>query len=149
MARLELNATVLSFKIACLLKKELKFEEIKEQFWTDSRVAIGYIKNDSRKLNTFVANRVQQIRENINLQKWRFGPTKENPADGTCRGLNAPRVHSGKCWFQRPSVLWQNENKWPVVKGVEVELPIDDPELRREAKSYAAFVHKDIVTGLE
>ena len=30
MARLELNATVLSFKIACLLKKELKFEEIKE-----------------------------------------------------------------------------------------------------------------------
>ena len=42
--RLELNAAVLSVKMACLLKKELKLEKIKQWFWTDSRVVIGYIK---------------------------------------------------------------------------------------------------------
>ena len=108
--RLELNAAVLSVKMACLLKKELKLEKIKEWFWTDSRVVIGYIKNDSRRFKTFVANRVQQIRENTDVQQWRYVPTRENPADGASRGLNAARVHSGSCWFQGPPFLWQNEN---------------------------------------
>ena len=66
--RLKLNAGVLSVKIACLLKKDLKLEKIKEWFWTDSRVVIGYIKNDSRRFKTFVANRVQQIRETTDVQ---------------------------------------------------------------------------------
>ena len=69
MPRRELNAAVLSVKMACLLKKELKLEEIKEWFWTDSRVLIGYIKNNSRRFKTFLANPVQQIRENIDVQQ--------------------------------------------------------------------------------
>ena len=52
MPRLGLTAAVLSVKMACLLKKELKLEKIKEWFWTDSRVVIGYIKNDSRRFKT-------------------------------------------------------------------------------------------------
>ena len=56
--RLELNAAVLSVKI-CLLKKELKIGEIKEWFWTDNKVVIGYIKNDAQRFKTFVAKRVQ------------------------------------------------------------------------------------------
>ena len=37
--RPELNAAVLSVKMACLLKKELKLAEIKEWFWTGSKAA--------------------------------------------------------------------------------------------------------------
>ena len=83
------------------------------------------------------------------MQQWRYVPTRENPGDGASRGLNVGRVHSGSCWFQGPPFLWQNENNWPRVKGVEVEVLTDDLELRRETKSYAAFVHEDIVAGLE
>ena len=36
--RLELNAAVFSVKMAYLLKKELKLEEMKEWFWTHSNV---------------------------------------------------------------------------------------------------------------
>ena len=43
----------------------------------------------------------------------------------------------------------QNENNWLRVKVVEVEVLTDDPKLRKEAKSYAAFVHEDIVEGLK
>ena len=45
--------------------------------------------------------------------------------------------------------LWQNENKWPGVKGVEVEVLTDHPELKREVKLYALFVPDNIVAGLE
>ena len=53
---LELNAAIISIKMVCLLKKELKFEETKEWFWTDSMVAIGCIKNYSRRFKTFLTN---------------------------------------------------------------------------------------------
>ena len=98
--RLELNAAVLSVKIACLLKKELNLGEVEEWFWTDSKVVLGYIKNDVRRFKTFVANRIQQIRENTEVRQWQYVPTRENPADDAFRGLNAERVHSGSRWFQ-------------------------------------------------
>ena len=92
---------------------------------------------------------MQQIRENTDVQQWCYVLTRENPVDGACRGLNAVRVYCGSCQFQGPPFLWQNDNNWPVVKGVEVEVLTDDPELRREAKFYAAFVHEDIIASLE
>ena len=42
--RMELNAAVLSIEMTCPLKKELKLEEVKEWFWTDSKAVIAYIK---------------------------------------------------------------------------------------------------------
>ena len=51
--RLEVTAT-LSIKMSQLIKKELELSDvtsIREYFWTDSQVVLGYIK-------VFVANRV-------------------------------------------------------------------------------------------
>ena len=95
--------------MACLLKKELKLEEIKEWFWTDSKVVIGYIKIDAGRFKTFVANRVHQIRENTDVQQWCYVPTRENAADSASRGLNADRVYCGSFQFQGPPLLLQNE----------------------------------------
>ena len=61
--RLELAATALSVRMAGIIKKELAIDLVSEYFWTDSQVVIGYIRNTQRKFKTFVANRVQQIRE--------------------------------------------------------------------------------------
>ena len=83
------------------------------------------------------------------MQQWCYVSTRENPADRASRGMNTARVHSETCWFQGPPFLWQNENSWPDVKDVEVEVLTDDPELRREAKSYAAFAHENILEDLE
>ena len=47
--RIELTAAVLSVNIAVTLRKELKFEQkIKEMFWTDSEVVLGYLKNNAK-----------------------------------------------------------------------------------------------------
>ena len=44
--------------------------ELIDVFWSDSKVVLGYIHNDSRRFHIFVANRVQQIRESTNPNQW-------------------------------------------------------------------------------
>ena len=65
--RLELVAAVLSVKISNMIKKELQLQELDEYFWTDSRVVLGYIANDTKAFKTFVVKRVYMIQENSNV----------------------------------------------------------------------------------
>ena len=46
--RLELTAAVVSIKISSFLEKQLRYGNIPEFFWTDSKVVLGYISNDAR-----------------------------------------------------------------------------------------------------
>ena len=78
-------------KMACLLKKELDINCVDEVFWTDSKIVLGYITNTVKRFKTFVANRVQEIKEKTDVQRWHDIPTIENPADDVSRGLNAAR----------------------------------------------------------
>ena len=59
----ELTAAVVSVRVSNMLSQELQYERVEEIFWTDSKVALGYIKNDLKRFHVFVANRVQQIRD--------------------------------------------------------------------------------------
>ena len=44
--RLELTAALLSIKVSLLLKKELRISiPIREFYWTDSKVVLGYLRN--------------------------------------------------------------------------------------------------------
>ena len=126
--RLELTAALLSVKMACLLKKELDISCVDEVFWTDSKVVLGYITNTVKRFKTFVANRVQQIKEKTDVQQWRYVPTKENPADDASRGLNAARENSSSRWFQGPSFLWQEDKIWEK-QTVNEELSEDDQSI--------------------
>ena len=47
--RMELVAATLSVKQSALLRKELRYPDMKEIFWTDSETALGYIANEPRK----------------------------------------------------------------------------------------------------
>ena len=118
--------------MTCLLKKELDLGEVTHYFWTDSKVVLGYIKNNTRRFKTFVANRIYQIKENT------YAKSGVNPADDASRGLNAEWKSSNSFWFQGPSFLWQ-EKHWPN-QDESVKLAGDDPELKREPKSFAAAV---------
>ena len=95
-SRLELTAALLSVKMACLLKKELDIICVNEVFGTDSKVVLDYIANTAKKFKTFVAYRVQQIKEKTDVQQWRYVPTKKNPADDASRGLKIQAVDGFK-----------------------------------------------------
>ena len=99
---LELVAAVLSVKIAALTGRELDIEWKNETFWTDSKVVLGYINNNTKTFKIFVANRIQQIHEGSNVSQWRYAPSKMNPADDASRGLDANKNTSSSIWFKGP-----------------------------------------------
>ena len=66
--RLELTAATLSIKVSLRLKKELIISTpITEFYWTDSKVVLGHIKNEAKRSKLFVANRIQLIRKNSDV----------------------------------------------------------------------------------
>ena len=60
--RLELCGAVLSSEAVKKLLKDLQLPIHEVVFYTDSKVTLGYVQNDSRRFYVYVANRVQTIR---------------------------------------------------------------------------------------
>ena len=125
---LELVAAVLSVKIAALIRTELDIEWKNETFWTDSKVVLGYINNNTKKFKIFVANRIQQIHEGSNASQWRYVPSKMDPADNSLRGLDANKNTSSSKWFRVPEFLWHNETSWPAERTKAIT--DEDPEVK-------------------
>ena len=101
--RLELTATVVSTKISAFLQKELKYGCVPEYFWTDSICILGYISNEEGRFHTFVANRVQTIRDHTSPDQWHYVDTKDNPADDASRGLGAGELFKSNRWWNGPN----------------------------------------------
>ena len=125
--RLELTAALVSARMSQMLVKEMDYPCISETFWTDSQVVLGYINNDVRRFNIFVANRVQQIREYTRPCQWKYVASKENPADEASRGLSA-RELLASTWLTGPRFLLLDQI--PDFGGVTTILSSDDPEVK-------------------
>jgi hypothetical protein len=86
--RLELTAATVSVKLGAILKKELNLPNLDDHYWTDSKIALGYIFNDVKRFRVFGTNRAQKIRSYTKKAQWNHVETKENPADHALRGLS-------------------------------------------------------------
>ena len=91
--RLELAAATVSAKMTDALKDELTYEGLQEYYWTDSKVVLGYIYNESRRFHVYVANRVQLIQDLSSPSQWRFVNSAENPADEGSRSSSSSSIY--------------------------------------------------------
>ena len=106
--RMDLTACVTSVNVGRFLETELKIDEIKHHYYSDSKVALGYIQNDSKRFHMYVANRVQTIRDKSNPTDWYYIETEQNPADLASRGVPATQLVNNDFWFKGPEFLRQN-----------------------------------------
>ena len=127
--RLQLTAALLSVKTASLLDQELDFTNLVHIYWTDSKVVLGYLANESRRFHVFVAIRVQQIKDHTSVSQWRYIDTKGNPADIASRGITAKELVDNPMWFKGPKFLWNSEI--PESSNVEVSVSPTDPEVKK------------------
>ena len=65
--RLELQAATIAVRMHRLIIKEIDLAMFALFFWTDSKITLHYINNGTRRLKTYVANRVAQIRDTSQL----------------------------------------------------------------------------------
>ena len=127
--RLELQGAVMASRLAAALREELTYEIHRVVFWTDSRVVLRYLSNQSRRFHTFVANRVAEIRETSQVDQWYHVPGEQNPADASSRGLTIARMITDSNWFRGPEYLRHEEDQWPCQSVPEAVNEVD-PEVR-------------------
>ncbi|XP_033099479.1 uncharacterized protein LOC117103088 [Anneissia japonica] len=128
--RMEHVAATVSVKIATILRRELScYKNLKEHFWTDSKVVLGYIANDAKRFHTFVANRVQLIRNSNELRQWHYIGTKDNPADIASRGMEVEKLITSEIWWNGPKFLSDPVYMVKEVNGLSISN--EDKEVRR------------------
>ena len=130
--RLELAAATVSANVSEFLRRELSYTDIKEHFWTDSKIVLGYVNNEAKRFHVYVANRVQQIRDVTNPSSWLYVSTELNPADHASRGLTASQLLQGTNWLTGPLFLWKSGTFQPE-KIEEFQVTESDPEVRKAA----------------
>jgi len=135
--RLELSAALLAVQVAQCIQVELKLPIDTTTYWTDSTSVLQYIQNESRRFQTFVANRVAKIQEATDVSQWRFVDTKSNPADEGSRGMSASELTIDARWIKGPQFLWEEPERWPQAVHLPQTLPEadKDPEIKRTARS--------------
>jgi len=87
--RLELMAAVVAVQLCNILSQEMRLTADRSVFWADNMTALQYIKNRSRRFNTFVANRINVLHDSSSPEQWRYVNSELNPADDVSRGLSA------------------------------------------------------------
>ncbi|XP_047483301.1 uncharacterized protein LOC125035146 [Penaeus chinensis] len=128
--RLELTAAVVAVRMSSMLKRELGYQELKEFFWTDSKVVLGYISNEAKRFHVFVANRVQHIKDHSSVEQWKFIESAQNPADAASRGLYVKQLIEHSLWWNGPNFLWESDyNANPSLVNVNVQE--NDPEVKK------------------
>eukprot|EP00794_Sanderia_malayensis_P019621 gene19621-biopygen13890 len=110
--RLELSAATVAVKLDRVLKRELEICVDKSVFWTDSTAVIKYINNESKRFQTFVANRIAVIKDGSDASQWNYVQTKMNPADDASRGVSANDLVGDSRWIKGPAFLWQSKEAW-------------------------------------
>ena len=143
--RLELTAAVTTVKLDQLILKHFELHIVDSKFWSDSEIVLAYINNETKRFNTFVANRVSQIRQVSEPCQWCHVPGKFNPADVISQGCQAGNLSN--MWFEEPKFLWDYKANWPVSRTAGDVLS-GDPEVKpRAAVHSGAVVTDDDVTS--
>ena len=128
--QLELCGVVLAVPAVRKVLHEIDMKIDKVTFYTDSKVVLGYIQNESRRFYVYIANRVQLIHRYSSPNQWRYVETKENPADLATRCLSASSLQ-GSDWLHGPSFLKSNSSPQDKLEQ-DFAINENDPEVRRE-----------------
>ena len=76
------------------VQEELEFEVDRVTFFTDSKVVLGYINNETKRFYVYLSNRVDRIRLLTKPNQWNYVPTNLNPADEATRSIPAGNLQN-------------------------------------------------------
>ena len=104
MPRLELNAALEGARCGRSICNELDQKPSNVYLFSDSRIVLGYIANETRSFSKYVERRTSIIRDMFPSENWRYIASEENPADLASRP-HKPNELLMSCWFSGPDFL--------------------------------------------
>nr|XP_034318941.1 uncharacterized protein LOC105335138 [Crassostrea gigas] len=134
--RLELCGAVLASEIGQTVLEQLDVKPNVVKYYTDSKVVLGYIYNQSKRFYTYVTNRVSKILKVSSTDQWNYVPTHKNPADCATRGNFSSEQLQNSEWLQGPQWLLEQHEENEVNKNYDFPLidPQDDKEIRPDVQ---------------
>ncbi|MEE8327975.1 MAG: hypothetical protein V3R32_04180 [Nitrosomonadaceae bacterium] len=130
LCRGELQGVVLGKRLAVTIMTESRFKFVKVLFIMDSEIVRAQISKDSHSFDTFVANRVGEIRSKFSPDQFYTVSGEENvSADLITRGTVDPsKLDITSDWQNGPSMLYKDFNDWPISQKYNSSEPL--PESR-------------------
>ncbi|GBN07027.1 hypothetical protein AVEN_253773-1 [Araneus ventricosus] len=104
---------VIAARILRYWKVNLHFPISRVYLWSDSLIALHWIKGAASKWKPFVSNRVIEIQSNTDPVNWHHCSGKDNSADYISRGASAERLMNSSIWIHGPEWLRQEEENCP------------------------------------
>ncbi|GFY50441.1 transposable element Tcb2 transposase [Trichonephila inaurata madagascariensis] len=134
---LELLATLIG---ACLLETLRKVFKITNNYimFSDSTVALSWIRGYAKQWKPFVSNRVHEIQDLTNPQNWRFVKGEQNPADIVSRGCSAEELLKNRRLWHGPHWLTLSEENWPKNERLFQETTNEERRVKYIAINYSS-----------
>ncbi|KAG1664783.1 Zinc finger protein 271 [Nymphon striatum] len=120
--RLELLGALVTAQLLCSVIRDLRLPpDTNYTCWSDSMVALGWIRSSPSRWKQWVANRVAKIQSLTNPKRWRHIEGIENPADFVTRGVSGVKLVHSVLWWNGPSILHQSgdivtADQWSIPK---------------------------------
>ena len=101
--RLELTVAALPIKVSTMLRELTIHLKIKEYFWTDSEVVLGYVNTNAKRFKALMTNRVQLIQENSDVNQWMYDDLRSNLANEASHRISPSNQEKVNRWLNGPS----------------------------------------------
>lgn len=144
LARLELSALLLLSKlfrfVIDVVSSRCHIDEIFA--FTDSTVALHWVHSSPHRFDTFVANRIAQIQDNLSSKHFYHCESAQNPSDCISRGLTPAQLLDHPLWLHGPTWARDPVHTWPISRFIFD--PAQDEKLLELKKQSNVFITTDV-----
>ena len=124
--RSELCGAVENVKLSAMIKEQLTIKVSRCIYWTDSKILLGYLRNEHRRFKVYVANRVGTILRHSEASEWLYVPSNENPADVATKGCTVSDLPDS--WINGPEFL-KVPQEWKDRCSEEISVEVSEMEM--------------------
>ena len=131
-------------------KKELTISTLMREFyWTDSKVVLGYIRNEPKRFKVLWQTESNSWEK---IQMWISGdilkPKKIQQIIYTSCGLTPSYSKKVKRCKSGPKFLWEEESKWPNLEDRVPDIANEDWEVKTAISINAIRIEGDILSNM-
>nr|XP_049706052.1 uncharacterized protein LOC126056570 [Helicoverpa armigera] len=138
--RLELCGALLLSRLLKQIQQALRIPTSNVYAWTDSTIVLAWLSGDPHNWKTFVANRVVEIAESVDNNRWFHVSSEDNPADIGSRGMLIVDLEKSDLWWKGPTWLSETE--------IILKQECASTDLERKQDKIQANLKIDIEEGL-